>query len=205
MPTTVLGAVDSIDARHEIAAIHAIHTLDGSTGGQTGTMLSLSEATWTGPCLRCYYPQHPVQGQSVIEVLAERTGLPLDLLARGTDALTAEALAAIDDLIPVDRAILEAHVGKEICGLGKAFGLVGENSGYHPSAAFVAQQAAALVVGALIRGGTSTPANNIQYDALFGPYDDMTLQRNPRASCRCQADTALHSEVRVRRTQSPTR
>ena len=205
MPTTVLGAVDSIDARHEIAAIHATHTLDGSTGGQTGTMLSLSEATWTGPCLRCYYPQRPAPGPSVIEVLAERTGLPLDLLARGTDTLTAEALAAIDGLTPADRAVLEAHVGKEICGLGKAFGLVGENSGFNPSAAFVAQQAAALVVGALIRGGTSKPANNVQYDALFGPYDDMTLRRNPRTSCRCQADTALHSEVRVRRTDSRAR
>lgn len=205
MPTTVLGAVDSIDARHEIAAIHATHTLDGSTGGQTGTMVSLSEATWTGPCLRCYYPQRPAPGPSVIGVLAERTGLPLDLLARGTETLTAEGLAAIDGLTPADRAVLEAHVGQEICGLGKAFGLVGENSGFNPSAAFVAQQAAALVVGALIRGGTSKPANNVQYDALFGPYDDMTLRRNPRTSCWCQADTALHTEVRVRRTNSRAR
>jgi glycerol-3-phosphate dehydrogenase len=53
MPAVVLGAVDSVEARHEIAAIHAQRTLDGSTGGDTGTMLSLAEATWAGPCLRC--------------------------------------------------------------------------------------------------------------------------------------------------------
>jgi hypothetical protein len=75
MPTTVLGAVDSVDARHEFAALHADHTLDGSTGGSTGTMLSLSEATWDAPCLRCYYPTRPSKGPSVIDLLAGRTGL----------------------------------------------------------------------------------------------------------------------------------
>lgn len=200
MPTTVLGAVDSIDARHEIAAIHATHTLDGSTGGDTGTMLSLSEATWAGPCLRCYYPQRPAQGPSVIDILALRTGLPRDLLARGTDKLTADELTALDNLTPEDRAILKSHVGKDICGLGKAFGLTGENNGFNPSAAFVAQQAAALVVGALIRGGATTPANNAQYDALFGPHDDMTLARNPKATCRCQTELDIHQDVRVHRT-----
>lgn len=199
MPTTVLGAVDSVDARHEIAAIHAIHTLDGSTGGETGTMLSLSEATWVGPCLRCYYPQRPAQGPSVIDILAVRTGLPRDLLARGTDKLTANELTALDNLTPEDRVILKNHVGKNICGLGKAFGLTGENNSFNPSAAFVAQQAASLVVGALIRAGVTTHANSVQYDALFGPNDDMTLTRNPRSTCRCQNQQDIHREVRAYR------
>lgn len=200
MPTTVLGAVDSIDARHEIAAIHALHTLDGSTGGDTGTMLSLSEATWVGPCLRCYYPPRPAAGPSVTDILALRTGIPRNLLARGTEKLSANQLTALDDLTPEDRAILTNHVGKEICGLGKAFGLTGENTGFNPSAAFVAQQAAALVVGALIRGGVTTQANNVQYDALFGPYGDMTLARNPKSTCRCQTEQDIHQHVRAHRT-----
>ncbi|MEO5664692.1 MAG: hypothetical protein ABIR39_15585 [Nocardioides sp.] len=199
MPTTVLGAVDSIDARHEIAALHADHTLDGSTGGSTGTMLSLSEATWHGPCLRCYYPTRPAKGPSVIDLLAERTGLSRERLARGTEELTAEELDALEGLPPEDRAILEREVGKGVCGLGKAFGLVGADNGFNPSAAFVAQQAAALVVGALVRGGTSTRPNYVQYDALFGPYGDMTLHRNSRAACRCQTDLELHRTVRSHR------
>lgn len=199
MPTTVLGAVDSIDARHEIAALHADHTLDGSTGGATGTMLSLSEATWDGPCLRCYYPTRPAKGPSVIDLLAERTGLSHERLARGTEELTAEELDALEGLTVEDRAILEREVGKGVCGLGKAFGLVGEDNGFNPSAAFVAQQAAALVVGALIRGGASTRPNYVQYDALFGPYGDMTLHRNPRVGCRCQTDIELHGAVRSHR------
>lgn len=199
MPTTVLGAVDSIDARHEIAALHANQTLDGSTGGSTGTMLSLSEATWDGPCLRCYYPPRPAKGPSVIDLLAERTGLSRERLARGTEELTADEFDALEGLTPEDREILEREVGKGVCGLGKAFGLVGEVNGFNPSAAFVAQQAAALVVGALIRRGTSTRPNYVQYDALFGPYCEMTLHRNPRADCRCQADIELHRAVRTHR------
>jgi hypothetical protein len=201
MPTAVLGAVDSIEARHEIAAIHAENTLDGSTGGVTGTMLSLSEATWSGPCLRCYYPPRTSQKPSVVEVLAKRTGLSPARLARGTEALTAAELAALHDLTPEDRAILETQVDKPVCGLGRALGLVGEEEDFNPSAAFVAQQAAALVVGALIRGGTAQPANFVQYDALFGPYPEMTLPRNPRLACRCQTDFELHSDVRSHRVQ----
>lgn len=199
MPTTVLGAVDSIDARQDIAALHADHTLDGSTGGPTGTMLSLSEALWDGPCLRCYYPARPAKGPSIIDLLAQRTGLSHERLARGTEELTEEELDALEDLTPEDRAILEREVGKGVCGLGKALGLVGEDDGFNPSAAFVAQQAAALVVGALIRSGTSPQPNYIQYDALFGPYCDMALHRNSRAGCRCQTDAELHSTVRSHR------
>jgi HEPN domain-containing protein len=86
-----------------------------------------------------------------------------------------------------------------VCGLSKAFGLVGGDNGFNPSAAFVAQQAAALVVGALTRGGTSTRPNYVQYDAVFGPYGDMTLHRNPRANRRCQTDLELHRTVRSHR------
>lgn len=199
MPITVLGAVDSIDARHEIAALHANHTLDGSTGGSTGTMLSLSEAAWDGPCLRCYYPPRAARGPSVTDLLAARTGLSRERLARGTEELTADELDGLVGLTAEDRAILERQVGKEVCGLGKAFGLVGEDNGFNPSAAFVAQQSAGLVVGALIRGATSTRPNYVQYDALFGPYCGMTLHRNPRAGCRCQADLELHRSVRSHR------
>ena len=107
-------------------------------------------------------------------------------------------MGTLEGLIPEDRAILEREVGKGVCGLGKAFGLVGEDNGFNPSAAFVAQQAAALVVGALIRGNSGRP-NYVQYDALFGPYGDMTLHRNPRANCRCQTDRNLHGTVRSHR------
>jgi len=205
MPRIVLGALDTIEARHDIAAIHALNTLDGSTGGPTGTMLSLSEATWTGPCMRCYYPHHGSKEPTADQLLAERTGLSLERIARGQDPLTADELDALSDLTPQDRAILKTQVGKAVCGLGKSLGLVGSDDTFNPSAAFVAQQAAALVVGALIRGGTGHPANSVQYDALFGPNDDMTLPRNPQPGCRCQTGRDLHDKVRAHRQRATAR
>lgn len=206
MPCIVLGALDSIEARHDIAAIHALHTLDGSTGGPAGTTLSLSEATWTGPCMRCYYPrQHRSSGPTADQLLAERTGLSLERIARGQDRLTADELDALSGLTPEDRAILETQVGKAMCGLGKSLGLVGSDDGFNPSAAFVAQQAAVLVVGALIRGGTGHPAKSVQYDALFGPNRDMTLPRNPQPGCRCQTGRDLHDQIRAHRHSATAR
>ncbi|QGX08836.1 hypothetical protein EEW87_17680 (plasmid) [Janibacter melonis] len=196
MPQIVLGALDSIEARHDIAAIHAQHVLDGSTGGPAGTMLSLSEATWAGPCLRCYFPARTSEAPTTDELLAQRTGLSLARISRGQDPLTPQELDELGQLSEKDRAILETQVGKAVCGLGKALGLVGQADDFNPSAAFVAQQAAALVVGSLIRGGLGAQARSVQYDALFGPRDEMTMARSPQPDCRCQTQRSLHEQVR---------
>jgi molybdopterin/thiamine biosynthesis adenylyltransferase len=194
MPRVVFGGVDSVDARHEIAGLHADLTLDGSTGGQTGTRVALAEATATGPCLRCYYPVAPVTTVTVEQRLAELTGLPLARIAAG-DALTQADLAEIE---PQQRALLAGHVGKPICGLGRTLGLTGVTSEYAPSAAFVAQQAAALVVGAWIRRATESElaVRDVEYDALYGPDAGAVQPRRARPGCRCQTDAALIARVR---------
>jgi molybdopterin/thiamine biosynthesis adenylyltransferase len=200
MPTTVLGAVDSVDARHQIAALHADCTLDGSTGGSTGTTLSLAEALPPGPCLRCYYPAVPTTGRSTEQLIVEATGLTLDRLARGDQPLTVDE---IEQLPPDVQSRLAEHVGKPVCGLGRALGLTGRTDDYQPSAAFVAQQAAALVVGALIRRHDAAPgprALDVEYDAMFGPHPTMIQTRRPRGTCRCQTDRELINVVRDHRS-----
>lgn len=199
LPAVVLGAVDSVQARQEIASIHADHTLDGSTGGETGTMLSLAEATWAGPCLRCYYPVPTRTGTTIEQKIAYLTGLSLEQISQGDRLLTASQVQALGDLPAETRRKLNDHIDKPICGLGRALELTGTSNDYNPSAAFVAQQAAALVIGALIRGGTGRPANSVQYDALFGPNEDARLPRLPQPSCRCQNDLDLIREVRQKR------
>lgn len=196
MPRTVLGGVDTIDARHEIAGIHANRTIDGSTGGATGTMLSLHEATWTGPCLRCYYPKKRIDTVTVEQKIAAETGLSLDFLANGDAVVTAELIDGLSLSDSPVTAALRDHIGKPVCGLGKALGLTGTDGGFNPSAAFVAQQAACLVVGAVIRGEGPDLGVDVQYDALFGPYEDMTVIRVADGSCRCVADRGLHDRVR---------
>lgn len=193
MPLIVFGGVDSIDARHEIAGVHADLTLDGSTGGDTGTRVSLAEATATGPCVRCYFPNAPVTAVTVEQQLADKTGLPLNRIAVG-DALTPDDLAHLD---PQQRALLADHVGKPICGLGRALGLTGAESDFAPSASFVAQQAASLVVGAWIRRSAhpGLDLRDVEYDALYGPGPGMVQSRRARLDCRCQTDVDLIARV----------
>lgn len=198
-PTTVLSGVDSVEARHEIARLHADRTFDGSTGGPHGTTLSLSEARFDGPCLRCYYPSLPPPAISAEVLLAEQTGLPLERVARG-DELTAADVAALS---PGQRERLTPYVNKPICGLARALE-IGGRATFRPSAVFVAQQAAVLVVGGLLRSADDAPGRTdatryVQFDALIGPREGHTDTRKPSAGCLCQRDAQLIRQVRDQR------
>jgi hypothetical protein len=200
-PRTVLGAVHSIEARHEIQRIHADLTLDGSTGGPAGTTLALHEGVPQGPCLRCYYPRPTaVAGPSADQRLHEATGLTLQRIARGDELITDSDL---DGLSAHHQAALLPYVGTRVCGLSTLMGLtVNDVDDFQPSASFVAQQAACLVVGAMIarRTGHATgPMRHVEYDALFGPWYDMTTPRRPRPACMCQIEASLISSVRAHR------
>lgn len=199
MPSTVLGAVDSVQARHEIAKIHAALTLDGSTGGIAGTAVSLAEAIPGGPCLRCYYPSLPKTiGPSPEQQLAGMTGLDIKVLADGGRKLSS---ADIRDLPSEGRRLLTAHLGKPICGLARTLGLTGSDDTYRPSAAFVSQQAAVLAVGALIarRNSSVDRVRDLEYDALFGPTEAMAASRRGRPGCLCQTDRELVQQIRDHR------
>jgi hypothetical protein len=91
-----------------------------------------------------------------------------------------------------------------VCGLSNLLtSTTSDADGYRPSATFVAQQAAALAVGALIArstGLTGGPPRHVEYDARFGPGPDMTVTRCPRRDCGCQTDKDLIAQIRHRRT-----
>jgi hypothetical protein len=78
----------------------------------------------------------------------------------------------------------------------------GDNS-YQPSAAFVAQQAASLMVGALIartyNGNSNIRMRQIEYDTLYGPQPDMIDDRRPRSDCYCQTNKDVIRAVRNQR------
>ncbi|MEW2386082.1 hypothetical protein AB0873_28880, partial [Micromonospora sp. NPDC047707] len=77
---------------------------------------------------------------------------------------------------------------------------------YQPSAAFVAQQAASLMVGALIArthpGGNRVPIRQIEYDTLYGPRPDMVDDRRPRSDCYCQTNPDVIRLVRAQRAKN---
>lgn len=201
MPKTVLGAVDNIAARHDLQRVYADLVLDGGTGGRAGTTVSLHEALPTGPCMRCYFPTRTTT-LTAEQRLHQATGLPLARIARGDQALTEDDLRALPRQ---GRRLLEQHLGKPVCGLGRVMDLTtvkGDNS-YQPSAAFVAQQAASLMVGALIArtrpGGSRTPIRQIEYDTLYGPRPDMVDDRRSRSDCHCQTNADVIQVVRDQR------
>lgn len=124
-------------------------------------------------------------------------------IARGDQPLTEEDL---HDLLPHQRQRLTPYVGQRICGLSTITELTGyENSYFRPSASFVAQQAAALVVGALIARSNNLilpPPRRIEYDARFGPcaISEMTDYRRPNANCTCQIEDSLITRIRLARS-----
>ncbi len=201
MPQTVLGAVDNIAARHDLQRVYADLVLDGGTGGRAGTTVSLHEGLPTGPCMRCYFPTS-ITTLTAEQRLHQATGLPLARIARGEEVLTEKDLCGL----PLQgRRLLEQHLGKPVCGLGRVMELTtvnGDNS-YQPSAAFVAQQAASLMVGALIArtrpGGGRIPTRQIEYDTLYGPRPDMIDDRRPRSDCYCQTNADIVRVVRDQR------
>ncbi|WP_433358734.1 ThiF family adenylyltransferase [Streptosporangium sp. CA-115845] len=202
-PLMVLSGVDSITARHEIQRIYADFTLDGSTGGQAGTTLALHEALPLGPCLRCYYPQRATTGIVSAETrLHQVTGLPIARIAQGDHPLS---LADLSTLSIAAQELLRPHLGKPVCGLSNLLALSsGAADGYRPSATFVAQQAASLVVGALIArttGFADGPPRHVEYDARFGPQKSMLTSRKPRPSCDCQSEQQLIQRIRRNRAQ----
>ncbi|MFC1430619.1 ThiF family adenylyltransferase [Streptacidiphilus sp. N1-3] len=203
-PRTVLGGLDSIDARHDLQRLQADLTLDGSTGGPVGTTVALHEALPTGPCLRCYYRANHTE-KSAEQRLHELTGLPLARIARGQEPLTEKDLECLGDQ---QRELVQQFLGRPVCGLINSAELSGgTDDAFRPSAAFVAQQAACLVVGAWIARSTGLvngPMRRIEYDTRFGPRpDQMTDYWTPTPGCTCQKDPGLISHVReTRRTIS---
>ncbi|MFJ9595539.1 hypothetical protein ACIRS3_22615 [Streptomyces virginiae] len=202
-PRIVLGGLDSIEARHDLQRLHADLTLDGGTGGPVGTTVALHEALPTGPCLRCFFKSTHT-GKSAEQRLHELTGLPLSRIARGQEPLTERDL---EGLVDQQHELVGQFLGRPVCGLINSSELQGRtDDGFRPSAAFVAQQAACLVVGAWIArspGLFSGPPRHIEYDTRFGPRPDQMIDhRLPALGCVCQKDAALINHIReTRRTR----
>lgn len=196
-PHVVLGGLDSPEARRELQLLWPDRLIDGGT---SDTAVALHDVVaGDGPCLICFFP--PRDEDLTIARLAEMTGLSADRLARGEDVLTAEELEA---RTPEQQALLEPMIGRPVCGLARAIGLVdGDAGGYQPAVPFVAQQAAAHVIGRLlaIRMGMRPAGNFVEYDALIGPRPDAVDERNAGRHCYCQVKARRIQRVRESRAR----
>jgi hypothetical protein len=124
-------------------------------------------------------------------------------IARGDDPL---APSDLDGLSADQQSALSPYLGVPVCGLSNVMKLTANAADdFQPSAAFVAQQAACLIVGAMIArsaGLDTGPMRHVEYDARFGPWYDMTTPRRPRPECACQTEGDLIAVVRAHRRRS---
>jgi hypothetical protein len=139
----------------------------------------------------------PGGGQVSAETrVAELTGLSVDVIGRD-GVLRQEGVAHLE---PEKRMRLAPHVGKPICNLAKALGLIEGTGDFQAAETFVAMQAACLSMGRLIaiKAGM-TMANFVQYDSLIGPGPDIVERRMPDRGCYCQEKATRIARVRAGR------
>ena len=193
---TALTALDSPEARRDAQRVWPDRLIDAQTGD---TMLGLCDYRHgVDPCMFCVFPVNR-SAPSGAEVVAERLGLPVSLLA-DPDAVLSDA-----DLVgrtEAQQALLRPLVGTPVCGLARAAGLSDLAAyDYMPSIPFVSLQAACLSVARLVAAdlGLETVANFVQYDGLFGPQAGTVEVMKRRTECVCRDRATSIEKVRVRR------
>lgn len=199
-PELVLAGLDTPQARREMQRLWPDRLIDGATGDTMCGLHDVRSGDDTA-CLMCLFPSR-TEGPSATERLAAATGLPTELLRYGDQPLREEHLR---ELPPQRRALLQAHVGKPVCGLAQAIGMTSlASDGFMPSVPFVSQQAACLVVGRLLATELRVPceSNFVQHDALVGPNAATCLWRGPTEGCYCGERATLIAKVRETRRRS---
>lgn len=191
-PRLVLTGLDSVPARHAVQRLWPDRIIDAATGG---TVVGLHDAVaGAGPCLMCFFPGG---GQVSAETrVAELTGLSVDVMGRD-GVLREEDIAQLE---PDKRMRLAPHLGKPICNLAKALGLIEGAGDFQAAVTFVAMQAACLSIGRLIATQAGmTMANFVQYDSLIGPGQDIVEHRKPDRACHCQEKATRIARIRATR------
>jgi hypothetical protein len=194
-PRIVISSFDNVDARFEAQRLWSDVLIDTGTGD---SMVGIHELGPAGPCVRCIYPEHRYTG-SPLGDLSAITGLDFEYLARGDELVEVQDVMALS---PEKMELLLPHVGKKRCSLMKALGLTDLTADdYAPAAPFVAQLAASLAVGRLIRlladyDNVNGDTMQVQYDVLVGP-DRIHLDGiKPNPGCYCQHSKELIALVR---------
>ena len=196
-PSLVLTALDTPEARREAQRLWPDRLIDGATGD---TMVGLHDhRAGHDPCMRCLFPErHDLP--SGAERLAAELGIAPEVLADGERPLEASDLLGLTE----DQQLrLRPQLGKPVCGLVRALGLVttADAGGFMPSAPFISLQAACLSVGRLLASELGAPRNGnfIQYDGLIGPQNASVLHMERSAECYCSTRAQTIAAIRAQR------
>lgn len=198
-PGVTLGALDNIEARHEIQRLWPDIAIDGAIGHVT---CQVSLHPW-GPdtaCLQCLFRE--AAGEDSAVVASRLTGLSVESARRQDEEVTeADINAAADER----KAWLAARKGRQKCSViseAHAEKLTAGGARFSPSAPFVACLSASMVAAEFIkiRMGLVSPLDpRFQFNALLGPTAGTMLEQGRRKDCFCVERTTAIARWRHER------
>lgn len=184
-PDVVLGALDNIDARHELQKLWPEVAIDGAIGDFS---CQVSRHPWDGDvaCMRCLF-RHP-PGEDAHLAACRVTGLTVESARAALDFVSDTDI----ENAPADKKqLLRDNKGRPRCSViseALARELSGSPERFSPSAPFVACFSGAMVAAEFIkyRLGLSSPLDpRFQLDMLRGPISGLMLEQGRRKECAC--------------------
>jgi ThiF family len=204
-PQVVLGAVDSIEARHEIQDMWPDFIIDGAIGDFP---CQVSRHRWgvDEACLRCLF--RPLAGEPAEVAGSRATGLPPERVSNALDVVTERDVIAAP---PDKRALLQRNLGRQICSvvaeaMAQQISLESQRPGFEPSVPFVACLSACMVVAELVKATLGWPSSletRFQWDTLRGPHRGQQFAQGRRPDCLCVERRSNIQLLRDRRQAQP--
>lgn len=201
-PAVILGAVDNIDARHEIQRQYADLTIDGAIGDFG---CQVSRHGWDGDdaCLMCLF-QHPTT-ELAEQVGSRLTGIPVSRILNSLSPVTEEDILAAPE---EKRTDLRPWLGRKICAvvshmLVQHLSQDRQRDRFEPSVPFTACFSASMIVAEMVKALTMAPTHlktRFQLDMLRGPAYGQMLPQARRDDCLCV--TRRHNIEKIRKNRA---
>lgn len=199
-PTTIVSALDQIEARHAVQSLWPNLIIDGAIGTFA---CQATRHPWGEDltCLYCEFERPPERSEKIESLL---TGLREDRLVDMTSLVTEEDVR----LAPSDKqAWLKQQIGKDICSVVseatvEKLSREAQEVGFEPSVPFVACLSACMMAAELIRytlRWTSGVETGFQFDTLIGPQRGSRMAHGRKQRCVCIQRRSLIEQLRAGR------
>lgn len=186
-PKLILGALDNIDARHQVQHIWPDLVIDGAI---SDFACQVSHHAWDADeaCLICLF-RRP-DGDKATLAASRATGLSQARVSEMLDEITN---VDVQNAPAEKREWLQQRIGRKICsvieeGIAQQISDSEVKQGFQPSAPFVAALSAVMIVTELVKSLTGEATNlepRFQFDVLRGPHHGMMVPQGRQTDCLC--------------------
>ena len=198
----VINGLDRVEPRHAIQDAWPDVIVDGALRRFQCQFVSYDHGAGYG-CLRCLFERPPARNP--LEVQAEMTGLPIELIAADQEITEDHVAAAPED----KKDFLKSQLGKKAHAVACARAIEMKEmfadsvkDDFAPSVPFVATMTAVLVMAEVVRRlmDLASVARRFQFDVLVGPQRGLKINEKAKSSCRCQKRKGPIENLREART-----